>query len=230
MTVVHATDAPPKLRIDVEDADVQERAAVPTLRFALYIENTEGVPIRSLTLETRIDVAAPRRHYGEVERERLVELFGSPDQWSTSLRSLQWTHTTMSIPSFTGSVQVDMSVGCTYDFDVAVVKYFQALEEGEIPLQFLFSGSIFYAGGDGRLQIARIPWDTEAQFRMPVGVWRKMMDHYFPGSALLQLRRDTVDRLYAYKARHTLQTLDDAVDALLRDPEHDHVHKAGRET
>lgn len=214
--------APPELRIDVDDVDVQEFAAVPTLRFGLRIESTEGVPIRSLQLETRIDVAAPRRSYDDAEKEGLVELFGPPDQWSTSLRNLLWTQTTTSVPPFTGSTRVALPVGCTYDFEVGVVKYFEALGEGgEVPLEFLFSGAIFYSGDGGLLQIARISWETEARLQLPVGVWRKMIDHYFPDTAWLQLGRDTLDRLYAYKARNTLQSLDTAVDALLRDKERD---------
>lgn len=214
--MVHATDTPPELRIAVDDVDVQEFAAVPTLRFALRIESSADVPIRSLTLETRIDVAAPQRAYRDAEKERLVELFGPPDQWGTTLRNLLWTQTTTSVPPFTGSTRVDMHVGCTYDFDVAVVKYFHALERGEIPLEFLFSGSMFYSGDGGPLRIARIPWDTEARYRLPIAVWQRMIDRYFPDSGWLQLGRDTIDRLYAYKASHTLPTLDSAVDALLR--------------
>lgn len=217
--MVHPPGAPPELRIEVADADMHASAAVPTLRFALHIESTEGVAIRSLSLETRIEVAAPRRPYDDAEKERLVELFGRPDQWATSLRNLHWTNTTMSVPPFTGSTHVDMLVGCTYDFEVAVVKYFESLGKGEIPLEFLFSGAMFYAGDGGLLQIARISWETEAQFRMPVEVWRKMIDHYFPDSAWPQLGKDTVDRLYAYKARNTLRTLDDAVRALLHGTE-----------
>lgn len=219
--MVPTMDAPPELRIDVDEVDVQEFAAIPTLRFGLRIESDPGVPIRSLHLETRIDVAAPRRSYDDAEKERLVELFGPPDQWSTSLRNLLWTQTTTSVPPFTDNTRVALPVGCTYDFEIGVVKYFEALGEGEVPLQFLFSGAMFYARDGGPLQIARISWETEAKLRMPVAVWRKMIDHHFPDSAWLQLGRDTLDRLYAYKARNTLQSLDTAVDALLRNTERD---------
>lgn len=211
-----ATSEPPNVRVGVEGVDVQEFAAVPTLRFTVHVESVGGEPIRSLLLEVHIRVAAPRRRYDPAEKDRLVELFGPPAAWSTSLRSLSWTRTTLVVPPFTGSARVDLPVGCTYDFEVAVVKYFHALDDGDIPLEFLFSGAMFYCDDRGLLQTARIPWDTEAELRMPVEVWRKMMGRYFPDSAWLQLRRDTLDRLYAYKAGHTLQTLDDAVDALLR--------------
>ena len=63
---------------------------------------------------------------------------------------------------------MDLPVPCTYDFNVAATKYFYALEEGDIPLLFLFSGTIFYAADDGALQVAQISWDKEAPFRLPV--------------------------------------------------------------
>jgi hypothetical protein len=100
---------------------------------------------------------------------------------------------------------------------VAASKYFNALEGGEVPLEFLFSGTVFYAGADGRLQVGRIGWDKDADYRLPVSVWRAMIDRYFPDSAWLRLRRESFDRLTAYKARHTLLTWEDAVDKLLRE-------------
>lgn len=217
MTVVHATSAPPTLRVDVEDIDVQEYAAVPTLRFTLGVDGAGGRPIRGVVLETQINVAAARRSYNAAEKQRLVELFGPPAMWGTSLRSLLWTRATVYVPPFTGGTRVDVPVACTYDFEVTVVKYFHALEENAIPLEFLFTGSMFYTGEDGRLQTARIPWDTEADFRLPVQLWRTAMERHFSDSAWVRLRSDTLGRLYAYKARNTLGSLDDAVRTLLSD-------------
>jgi hypothetical protein len=34
-----------------------------------------------------------------------------------------------------------MPVTCTYDLEVVAAKYFYALEDGEVPLEFLFSGT-----------------------------------------------------------------------------------------
>jgi len=49
----------------------------------------------------------------------------------------------------------------------AATKYFYALQDGEVPLCFLFSGTIFYAGGRRRpLQIAQISWEKELDYRL----------------------------------------------------------------
>jgi len=116
---------------------------------------------------------------------------------------------------FDGAIEVDVAVPCTYDFEVATAKYFHALDDGDIPLDFLFSGTVFYSAA-GRLQAVRIPWDTESHLRMPVRIWHGLMGRYFPHSAWLRLDRDTFDRLYGFKARNTYPTWEGAIEALLR--------------
>ena len=152
----------PNLDFRVEGAEVQEFAAVPSLLFKLRVKNLEEEPIRSVALNTQIRIAAAQRHYDTVEQERLLELFGEPSRWKDTLRSLLWTHTVLQVPAFSGSTLTDMPVPCTYDLEVVAAKYFYALEDGEVPLEFLFSGTVFYAGEDGRLQVARISWEKEA--------------------------------------------------------------------
>ena len=206
----------PDLDFGVEGAEVLEFSAVPSLLFKLRIENLEEEPIRSVALNTQIRIAATQRHYVAAEQERLVELFGEPSRWKDTLRSLLWTHTVLQVPPFSGSTVVDMPVPCTYDLEVVAAKYFYALVEGEVPLEFLFSGTVFYAGEGGRLQVARISWEKEAEFRLPIRLWKEMMEHYFPNSAWIRLRKDAFDRLYDYKIRRGLPTWETAVEALLR--------------
>ena len=206
----------PDLDFRVEGAEVLEYAAVPSLVFKLRIENLEEEPIRSVALNTQIRIAATQRHYEAAEQERLLELFGEPSRWKDTLRSLLWTHTVVQVRPFSGSTVVDMPVPCTYDLEVIGSKYFYALEEGEVPLEFLFSGTVFYAEAGGRLQVDRISWEKEAEFRLPVRLWKEMMEHYFPNTAWIRLRRDAFDRLYDYKVRRALPTWETTVEALLR--------------
>jgi hypothetical protein len=205
----------PELRFAVTGAAPVEHAAVPTLALDLRVESAGGHAIRSVLLDVQIMIAARRRPYDAVARERLFELFGAPEGWGTTLRTLLWTRTTRVVPPFEGSTVVDLPVSCTYDLEVAAARYLDALRDGEVPLELLFSGTVFHAGADGRLQAARIPWDCEAEYRLPVAVWRATMDRHFPGGAWLRLRRESFDRLAAYKARHALATWEDAVDALV---------------
>ena len=206
----------PDLEFKLEGAEVADFAAIPSLVFKLRIENLEDEPVRSVALNTQIRIAATGRHYEAAEQERLLELFGEPSRWKDTLRSLLWTHTVLQVPRFSGSTVVDMPVACTYDLEVVAAKYFYALEDGEVPLEFLFSGTIFYAGEGGRLQTTRISWEKEAEFRLPVRLWKEMMDQYFPNSAWVRLRKDAFDQLYDYKVRKGLPTWEATVEALLR--------------
>ena len=206
----------PDLDFRIEGAEVLEYAAVPTLVFKLRIENPGGERIRSVSLNTQIRLAVTQRHYEPAEQDRLLELFGEPHRWGETLRSLLWTHNVLQVPPFSGSTVVDMPVTCTYDLDVVAAKYFHALEDGEVPLEFLFSGTVFYAGEGGGLQVDRISWEKEAEFRLPVRLWKDMMEHYFPNSAWLRLHKDAFDRLYDYKLRMGLPTWEAAVESLLR--------------
>ena len=202
----------PELGFAVESAEPLEHAAVPTLRFALRIESRDGRPIRSILLDTQIQIAARRRPYDDAAHDRLFELFGPVANWGTSLRTLLWTRTTLVVPPFTGTTTVDLHVPCSYDLEVMASRYFDALTDGAVPLEFLFSGTVF-AGTP--LQVTRISWEEEAEYRLPVSVWKETMERHFRGTAWLRLGKDAFDRLCAYKSRHALGTWDEAVDGLL---------------
>ncbi len=127
-----------------------------------------------------------------------------------------WTHASVVVPPFTGRPSVDLPVPCSFDFNVAATKYFHALEDGEVPLCLLFSGTIFYTDDDGFLQVSQIPWEKETSFRLPVSVWKDMMELYYPNSAWLCLRRDAFDRLYRYKSRQGIPTWEQAIEVAPR--------------
>lgn len=198
------------LAFSIEDGGVLEHSAVPTLRFGLRVESDEEV--RALSLGVQLRIAATRRTYSDAEEEALRELFGSPEQWGRSLQSLHWTNLAVQVPAFSGSTRVDLLVTCTYDLEVTAAKYLTGLEDGEVPLDFLFGGMLFYGEP---LQVRPISWNAEAQYRLPVSVWREMMDRFFPDSAWLRLDRKTFDRLHAYRARNAHLNWDETFEALL---------------
>lgn len=212
--------AVPQLSFGVTDAMAERYSAAPVVNFAMSVERSGGGPVRSILLDTQIQIAARRRPYGEAEQASLVELFGTPERWGTTLRTLLWTRTTLVVPPFTDSAEVTLPVACSYDLEANAANYLSGLQEGEVPLEFLFSGSVFYAGPGGMLQTARISWEQEAEYRLPVSVWREAMDLHFPGAAWLRLARPAFDRLRAYKAEHGLRTLEDAVERLLGEEPH----------
>jgi hypothetical protein len=129
----------------------------------------------------------------------------------------------MGVPGFTESVVVDLQLPCSFDFNVAATKYFHALDAGEIPLCVMFSGTVFYQSDEGALQVAQVPWDREANFRLPVAVWKQMMAMYYPNSAWLCLERDAFERLHAYKMRQGIPTWEQAIQRALTMAESEEV-------
>ncbi len=207
----------PNLSFSVEKAEALPFAAAPTIAFDLRATNANaGETIQSVALRCQILIEATKRIYNPAERKSLRDLFGEPERWSQTLRSLLWSHAAVNLPEFTGGVLVQLPVSCTFDFNVGAAKYFHGAQSDEaLPLCFQFSGTIFYLDDNGALQISQISWDKEARFRMPPQVWRDMMDHYYPNSAWLRLRRDVFERLYEHKRNLGLATWEEAIDTLL---------------
>ena len=207
----------PDLTFQIESANMVPYAMAPTLALRLAIANAvPDEPIHTVALRCQIQIDVTRRRYAAEEQERLLDLFGTPDRWSQTLRSLLWMNTSLVVPAFAeASTVVDLQVPCTFDFNVAATNYFGALKEGDIPLNILFSGTVFYAAPEGDLQVAPISWDREARFKLPVKVWREMMDFYYPNSVWVNLRRDVFDRLYLYKMQHSLPTWEQALEEIL---------------
>jgi hypothetical protein len=206
----------PDLRFKIEEAIVVPFAIAPTLAFKLRITNANADEIiHTVALRCQIQLEVTRRRYAPEEQARMRDLFGEPERWSQTLRSLLWTHVSIVVPSFKGSTLVDLPVHCTFDFNVAATKYFEGLSDGEIPLHLMFSGTVFYADSEDILQVAPISWEQEAKFRLPLKVWRDMMDSYYPNNVWLNLRRDVFERLNQYKTQHGIPTWEQALERVL---------------
>jgi Family of unknown function (DUF6084) len=209
----------PDLNFTIERAEPEPHAAAPLLVFKLRIAEpataNEATTIPAIALRCQIRIEPTRRRYASSEQEQLLDLFGQPDRWGQTLRSALWTHTSVVVPPFTDTTVVDLPVPCSFDFNVAATKYFHALEDGEVPLCLLFSGTIFYTDDGGFLQVSQIPWEKEATFRLPVSVWKDMMERYYPNSAWLCLGRDAFDRLYRFKSTQGIPTWEQAIERLL---------------
>lgn len=204
------------LAIEVLDVRPEDYAAVPTLLLRLALTESTGAPVHAIVLRAQLRIEPQRRRYSADEEARLLELFGEPPQWGDSLRPFLWTHLSTAVPGFTGSTEVDLPVPCTYDFDVAAAKYLHGLGDGDVPLVLLFNGTVFFQG-DGGLAVQPVAWHLEANYRMPVRVWRDLMDRYFPDGGWIRLSRDTIDALTRYKAERALPTWEQAFELLLKE-------------
>jgi hypothetical protein len=203
----------PELHFKIEGAEAVPHAATPLIALKLRITNFPATEaIQAITLRCQVQIEPAKRRYVPNEQEKLLDLFGTPERWARTVKPLLWMNTSVAVPRFTGELLVDLELPCTFDFNVAATKYFHALDSGDIPVAVMFSGTLFYEGPDGALQISQIPWDREASYRLPVAVWKEMMEMHHPNSAWLCLRRDAFEQLYNYKVRHGLPTFEQAID------------------
>lgn len=203
-----------ELVFDCVGASAERYAVTPGMVLRLRITETDGERVDAIALRCQIRIEPFRRRYSAQEAERLHDLFGDTSRWADTLKPLQLATLTAMVPGFTGSVTVDLPLPCTYDLEIASTKYFSALEDGVIPLLLLFSGTVF-ANRDGRLQVQQVPWSNEASYRLPVTVFREMVDMHFPNSAWFRVERDTMNALQRFKSRHALPTWDSTLTALL---------------
>jgi len=181
------------------------------------VTETAGAPVYMIALTIQLMIEPARRSYDDATRARLVELFGAPERWAVTTRSLVWAKLDVLVPAFTGTTTVTVPIACHYDLELAAAKYLHSLPDGEAPLALHFNGMIYYPGDDGGLQMALIPWSKSIDFRMPVAVWQETIAHYYPGTAWVAVRADTFEALQREKLARGLATLDACVSELLSD-------------
>jgi hypothetical protein len=204
----------------VRDIVPEPYAVTPNLLARLRIAETSGAVVHALALRCQVRVEPTRRRYDDLEEAGLLDLFGARDRWADTMRSFSWLHTNVMVPGFSGSTEVDLVLPCSYDLEVAGAKYLQALGAGEVPLTFLFSGTIF-TRGVSEFGVEQVPWHHEASYRLPVQVWRNLMDAHFPGQAWLRVDRDTLAALASYRAARMHTSWDETLTALLAGAESD---------
>jgi hypothetical protein len=203
-----------ELVFDCVGARAERWAVAPTTTFLIKVAETAGETVHGISLRCQIRIEPIKRRYTDDEGEKLVDLFGERSRWGETMKPLQLAFATQMVPGFTGSTEIELPVPFTYDFEVATSKYFHALEDGDVPLLLLFSGTIFVKTEQG-FRVEQVPWHKEASFRLPVATWREMMDAHFPNSAWVRVRRETMDALSRYRSGRALPSWDDTFTSLL---------------
>jgi hypothetical protein len=198
----------------VLDVAPEPYAVTPVLAARIGIAAIGNEPVHAIALRAQVRIEPLRRGYTDEEAAGLLDLFGTRDRWSTTQHTFLWQHSGAMVPGFSGATQVDLPLACTYDFEVTAAKFFHALRDGSIPLQFLFSGTIFAKGVHG-FAVTPVPWNREDHYDMPVSVWRDLIEQHYPHTGWVRLHHNTIGALADYKARHALLGLDDTVAALL---------------
>ncbi len=201
-------------RFDVLDVHAEPYAAAPQLTAQLRVEELTGQRVHAMALRCQVRIEPQRRGYDDGEAAGLTGLFGRRERWRDTLRPFQWMQTSATVQGFDGSCTVDLPLPCTYDFDVTGSRYLHSLGTGTVPLQLLFSGTVFTRGQTG-FGVEPVPWDREARYDLPVEVWQETMRAFYPGTGWLRMDQENIDRLAAYRAEHGLTSWDETVQRLL---------------
>ena len=216
----------PDVTFTVLDVTPERYAVAPILEARIGISGTGGEAIHAIALRCQIRISHCDAAYTDEEAAGLLDMFGPRERWSATQQAFPWLHATSMVPGFTGTTTSTMPLQCTYDVEVAAAKYFHALRNGTIPLQFLFSGTIFGSGERG-LRVRHVSWDCEDSYDMPVAVWQNLIAQHYPNSGWLRLRHDNIAALSEFKSRNGLLDLDDAVSALVAGATSKAMHSNG---
>ena len=201
-------------RFTVLDVAAEPYAITPQLTARLAVEEAGGRRVHAIALRCQVRIEPQRRRYDQSEQDALTDLFGEPHRWADTLRPFLWMQCGTTVPGFTGRTETELALPCTYDLEVVGTRYLHALADGEVPLSLLFSGTVFLAGPNG-FAVEQIPWSCEARHRLPVAIWRRLIELYYPDSGWVRLGSDVLRRLAGYRARNGLTSWDETVQKLL---------------
>ena len=207
----------PLLDFEVRNVTPVAHAAAPTLRFELAIDEGSEREIFTIALSVSIEIEPAQRRYDPETRERLVELLGDPQKIGAPTRTMHWTRLGVLVPAFTGSTTVGVDVLCNYDLEIGATSYFHAVEDGEVPLAFNFNGSVYYQGEGGQLQIVQISWEESSSYRMPIEVWQRMIETFYPNRGWIPAGEGTIERLRRFKLEQGLPSYEAALERLLEE-------------
>ena len=135
------------------------------LTIDLQVSEADGREVYMVALTIQLMIEPARRSYDDATRERLVELFGAPERWAVTTRSLVWAKLDVLVPAFTGTTTVTVPIACHYDLELAAAKYLDSLPDGQAPLALHFNGMIYYParrrrpadGADPVVEVDRLP-------------------------------------------------------------------------
>lgn len=198
----------------VLDMFAEQYAATPQLTARLRIEETTGQVVHAIALRSQVRIEPQRRPYTADDESGLRALFGDRDRWAQTLKPFMWMQCNTTVQGFTGVTEVDLPLPCTYDFDVVGSRYLHAVADGVVPVSLLFSGTVFTRGIAG-FGVEQVPWDCDADYRLPITVWQQMIDFYYPQTGWIRLDRDVITQAADYRARHGLTSWEETVQRLL---------------
>src|SRR6516225_6722966 len=109
----------PDLNFRVEGAEPQRFSVEPLMTFKLRVSEAvpagaRPTPVHAVVLRCQVRIEPARRRYAGAEKERLLDLFGTPERWGQTLRPMFWTHVSAVVPPFAGTTALHLPVPCSF--------------------------------------------------------------------------------------------------------------------
>jgi hypothetical protein len=203
-------NGPMNVSFAVLDVTAEPYAVSPLLNARIGVTTSGEDPVHAIALRCQVRIEPLRRSYSDDEAAGLTDLFGGRERWATTQRTFLWQHCATMVQGFTGHTTATLPLECTYDFEVAAA----ALRDGAVPLQFLFSGTVFVNSERG-FSVQQVSWDCEDNYAMPVTVWRDLIAQHYPNTGWIRLSHETIAELAGYRSAHGMLDFDHAVTSLL---------------
>ena len=195
----------------------RRHAALPALEFDVHVTEPTGRQVYVIALSAQIMIEPARRQYtrcGARAARRAVRPAGALGDHDAQpglaprRRARAQLHRRDHLHG---------PVPCTFDLEIAAAKYFNAVEDGLVPLAFNFNGI------DPLPRRRRAAADVAGPVELLGGVPLRRRGlapgdgRLLPERALGALHAETLHALLAEKARRGAPTMDAAIAGLLRD-------------
>jgi uncharacterized protein DUF6084 len=82
----------PELSFQIVGVETVQRALAPLLHFKLRVTAPAAETIQALIIQAQIQIQAPQRSYSMGEKEKLVDMFGTPERWGQTLDKYEHHH------------------------------------------------------------------------------------------------------------------------------------------
>ena len=177
----HEPDRPAP-EFEILGVRARRRAAAPTLRFSVGQRRLRDREVYTIAL-TGADRDRAREAHATTTRPASDSSSSSASPSAGRRpRAASLDQVDVAGPGFTGAPEFELEVPCTYDLEVAATKYFGGLADGEAPLRFHFTGSVFYAATRAHPDRPD-PVGLLGRFAMPVEVWKRDDRPHYPAAA-----------------------------------------------
>jgi hypothetical protein len=202
-----------ELGFRIVGASPLEHAATPIVCVHVIAESRAAV--RAVVLRCLVVIDPGARAYDANEAAALERVLGPADRRATA--PLVWAQLPQNLPGFEGELGFDLHLPCSLDLRAGGAAYLDAIEDGNVPLTVLFSGTAFVADDAGALSALPIPQTAEARFALPIAVCRDALSRHHGDATLVPVRREILARLRRFAAHRHERTpaLDDAIENLL---------------